>query len=175
MSPFEVSVHIFEEYEGLVSHRWLRRVAEHALAERPEGPHDKVSVVVAGDELVRTLNKRHRGLDENTDVLAFSFDHEGDYYGDRDQPSQQVEKVGFVLPPGQDGSLGEVVISYPQAQRQAGQSGHPIEKELAILLIHGILHLLGYDHRGHEEEKALKAIEARVLTQVWGGVKGLPS
>lgn len=178
MANTHISVQVFQEFEGLVSGPWLRHVAECALALEPERPSSRrigtptlmsegaVSLVIADDETVRDLNQRHRGLNENTDVLAFSFSHQGEYYGDGQPSSAWSEDVEFVMPPGDGLGLGEVIISYPQAVRQAWESERTTARELATLLAHGVLHLLGYDHMGSEEEAAMKAKEAEVLAQV---------
>ncbi len=168
VSTLDVSVQIQEGFDHLVSEQWLRRIAQDALAVGPAGTEDGASVVIADDEVVRDLNRRHRGLDENTDVLSFSFAHGGGYHGDRPPWPEPNEEIDFVLPPGQHACLGEVIISYPQAERQATCSGHSIEMELAILLVHGVLHLLGYGHEDPEEEAVMKRAEARVLAQVLG-------
>ncbi len=163
---FSISVQIFEEFDGLVSGEWLQRVAEFALASQHEGAHGKVSIVIADDGTVRDLNREHRGLDESTDVLSFAFTNQGEYYGEGERPSEWSEDIGFVMPPGEIAGLGEVIISYPQAARQAGEAGHSVRQELAHLLAHGILHLLGYDHMEPDEETVMKAGEATVLSRV---------
>lgn len=167
MSSFDISVQVDENFGDLVSDQWLEGTAQRVLALESPAPEAKVSVIVSSDQVVRDLNKRHRGLDENTDVLAFSFSHQGEYHGEHKPSPQPDERVNFVLPPGETESLGEVVISYPQAKRQAAQSGHPVLKELAILLTHGLLHLLGHDHAEPEKESVMRRIEAQVLAQVW--------
>jgi probable rRNA maturation factor len=102
--------------------RFLKRVARAA----PRTRATAVSLVLAGDTTLRRLNRDYRGKDAATDVLSF--------------PSG-----GERLP---DGSrpLGEIVISVAQAERQARALGHPLGRELRLLIIHGYLHLLGYDH-----------------------------
>ena len=166
--PRGVTIYIFDEFEGLVSENWLRSVAEFTLALDSEGSNKRngLGVVLADDGTVRDLNRRHRGLDETTDVLAFSFHHQGEYHGDEEAPSQWSQGVDFVTPPGEGAGLGEVVISYPRAARQAEASGYTVRQEVAHLLAHGVLHLLGYDHVERGEEAAMKAKEARVLAQV---------
>jgi len=163
-----VQVQVFGAFQGLVEVDWLRRAAESALAQGgglPEKAPDglALSVVVADDETVRDLNRRHRGLDETTDVLAFSFHHEGEYYGEG-RADLQIDD--FVLPPEEASGLGEVVISYPQASRQAESSGHSRERELAALLIHGVLHLLGHDHTDRSDEAVMRERERSALAQV---------
>ena len=167
MSRFQVNVHVYDGFADGVSASRLRQIAARALSVGRAGDESSLSVVVAGDEAVRGLNRQHRGLDETTDVLSFSFAHAGEYLGDPEPTAVVDDDIGFVLPPGQDATLGEVVISYPQAERQAAQSGHPVEKELAVLLTHGIMHLLGHDHEVPEEAAAMKRVERRVFERVW--------
>ena len=169
---FDVSVQTMEEGHDLPSEGWVEDVVVLALkaAEAPDG--SGVSVVFAGDDVVRDLNGEHRGLDETTDVLAFSFAHEGEYYGEPDDrtPVEEMpgleEMPGFALPPGHSEPLGEVIVSYPQAARQAADSGRTVQGELAALLVHGVLHLLGYDHMEPDDETVMKALETRVLADV---------
>ena len=130
-------------------------------------PHTHVSVVIADDQVVRELNRQHRGLDENTDVLSFSFTHEGEYYGEEDRSARETD-IDFVLPrtENDDASLGEIIISYPQTCRQAERDGHPVDRELTVLLVHGVLHLLGYDHEEPDDEAVMKAATARAMQQL---------
>ena len=167
--PFDVSVQTIEEGQELPPQNWTEAVVVRALstAEAPAG--SRVSVVFAGDDEVRDLNREHRGLDETTDVLAFSFAHEGEYYGEPDGRTPVEEMPGFALPPGHSEPLGEVIVSCPQAARQAAESGRTVQGELAALLVHGVLHLLGYDHMEPDDETVMKALETRILTDVPGG------
>ena len=171
-SPFTIKVQVHEEFHGLVSAGWIAGVVEEALLLGASAPDAEVGVVIAGDDVVRELNRQHRGLDENTDVLSFSFGHQGEYYGDRPQPSPPGVETEFVLPPGEDVTLGEVIVSLPQARRQADQYRRPIEEELTLLLAHGVLHLLGHDHQIAHEEAAMKGLEAQVLDRVMRGRGG---
>jgi probable rRNA maturation factor len=79
---------------------------------------------------------------------------------------QQSTDSDFVSPPDNITHLGEVIISYPQAVEQAKEQGHSTEQELALLIIHGILHLLGYDHEKPEEEARMRAREKELLENV---------
>lgn len=164
--PFDVSVQTIDEGHHLPPEDWVEDVVVLALkaADAPEG--GGVSVVFTGDDVVRELNREHRGLDETTDVLAFSFAHEGEYYGEPDERVPVDEMPGFTLPPGQPEPLGEVIMSYPQAVRQADAAGRAVREELAALLAHGILHLLGYDHVEPDDEAVMKALEDRILADV---------
>jgi probable rRNA maturation factor len=109
--------------------RWLVRVA-------PARAAGIVGVVLARDARVRALNRTYRGLDRATDVLAFPID--------RPRRRGRSHTTGPVLTP----YLGDVVIASGVARRQARAAGHPEATELRVLALHGLLHLLGYDHHG---------------------------
>ena len=150
MTP-QVSVQIFEEFSESVSPDWIDAVVAGVLSIEPEWSSERVSVVIADDESVADLNREHRGLDETTDVLSFSNRHSGRYYGEGDERETATNDMEFVLPPGHHTDLGEVIVSYPQVSRQAREAAHTVQKELAVMLAHGILHLLGYDHEREDE------------------------
>ena len=164
--PFDVSVQAIDEGHDLPQEVWVEGVVSLALkvAEAPVG--SGASVVFAGDDVVRELNREHRGLDETTDVLAFSFAHEGEYYGEPGVRTPVEELPRFALPPGQPEPLGAVIVSYPQAVRQADAAGGAVREELAALLVHGVLHLLGYDHMEPDDEAVMKGLECRILAGV---------
>ncbi len=167
MTDFRIDVQIFDEFANVVSECHVLEAVSSVLESESCEPHTHVSVVIADDEVVRELNRQHRGLDENTDVLSFSFTHEGEYYGEGERGARETD-VDFVLPPTQnDGvALGEIIISYPQTSLQAEQAGHPAVRELTVLLAHGILHLLGYDHEEPDDEVTMKEAEARAMQQL---------
>jgi len=99
----------------------------------------ELSVMLCGDPTIRALNRRYRGIDRPTDVLAFAM-REGEG-GDR-----------------AGGLLGDVVVSLDTARREARRKGHAIVLEVTILLAHGLLHLLGYDHQTRAEERRMGAL-----------------
>ena len=166
-----IRVQVFDEFSEACSESRLEKTAAQTLRSasearaRTDSPQSRLDVVVADDETVKRLNSEYRGLDQTTDVLAFSFQHEGEYMGD-DSPPASADDFDFILPPREETWLGEVIISYPQAVRQAGQSGRDAGHELTALLVHGILHLLGYDHVDPAEEAAMKALESLILDRV---------
>ena len=164
---YQIDVQVFEEFEQSVCSNMLVRTAERTLASEMREPSEAVSIVIADDATVRELNRTHRGLDENTDVLSFAFSHEGEYYGDDEPMSEWSKDTSFVMPPGDSAGLGEVIISYPQMARQAEEAGHSNERELVHLLTHGILHLLGYDHMETDDETIMNARETEIMAQVF--------
>ena len=159
-----ISIQVLDDFADLVNEIDLTEAVAAALVAGLAEDDVNVSVVIADDELVRELNDTHRGLDEHTDVLAFSFIHEGDYYGE--ERREVTEDMDFVLPPGESEPLGEVIVSYPQARRQADAAGHSLEQEMTVLLIHGTLHLLGHDHMEPDDEAIMKPLEAQALATV---------
>ena len=120
-------------------------MAGAALEREGLGPGE-LSVLITNDETVRRLNREYAGEDAPTDVLAFSL----------------TEGEEFALPDGVL-RLGEVIISYHTAQRQAAEAGRPVRDEVDHLLVHGILHLLGYDHAESKEEERMRARERELL------------
>jgi probable rRNA maturation factor len=131
--------------------RRLRLSRVHALAEnilRASGSaRTDLSLLLVGDRSMQRLNRRYRRKDRTTDVLAFPM------------RKQHVRPLSNLL--------GDVVISLPQAVRQARQAGHSLEHELTLLVIHGLLHLLGYDHeRSAREARRMSRRESLVLRRL---------
>ncbi|PKB58650.1 MAG: rRNA maturation RNase YbeY [SAR202 cluster bacterium Casp-Chloro-G2] len=127
----------------------------------------QLSLVITDDDTVRTLNAQYRGLDEVTDVLSFSADHPGHWEGEDEPPEvgtdEDLGSFDFIMPPGEPSPLGEVIVSYPQAKRQAEEQGAPLEHELALLVVHGVLHLTGHDHLEPDETALMQSKERAAL------------
>ncbi len=107
----------------------------------------EVSVLLVDDEQIQQLNLQYRKKNSPTDVLAFR---------QRDDDSPLFDSA----------ILGDIVISTPTAQRQAQEMGHSLERELKILLVHGLLHLLGYDHIEDKDAALMQPKEAELLSQI---------
>lgn len=155
----EISVLIDESLEGCLEADWLRGVAGQVLLAQGAGADTEVGLVITTQERIRQLNRDYRGRDEPTDVLSFSTGEE-----------TGADSPPFITPPDGVTRLGEVIISYPQAVVQAGEQQHSVEREVAILVIHGVLHLLGYDHEEPEMERSMRAREAEILERIEGGL-----
>ena len=119
----------------------LRKAAK--LYELPT--HCEVGITFVSDHKIRQINKQYRNKDEATDVISFALND-----GDTDPEQEQ-------------GLLGDIVISAERAYLQAKEYGHSPERELAYLLIHGFLHLLGYDHMQAEDKKIMRENEEYIL------------
>jgi probable rRNA maturation factor len=147
----EIEISVAEEFRGVVDEDRVRRATQAVLKAEGVVPPYEVGLVFTDSETVKQLNRDYRGVDEPTDVLAFNM------------LPQKAGDDSFVLPPDGVTRLGEIIISYPQAVEQAREQGHSPKKELALLVIHGILHLLGYDHVEPEEEAKMRAREKELL------------
>lgn len=152
----EINILIEDEFKGKVTKRWLSTVAEKVLTAEKTDDNVELGVLITTQEKVRSLNWTYRNKNEPTDVLSFFMIPE------KAQKELALADI-FVTPPDNVRHLGEVIISYPQAKVQAKEHKHTIKKEIAILLIHGVLHLLGYDHEEPVDVKIMKARESIIL------------
>ncbi len=111
-------------------------------------PDAELSILFTGDRAMRSLNRRYRGIDRTTDVLSFSH-REG-----------QFAEIRRDI-------LGDIVISVPTAARQARERNHSLGREIERLLVHGLLHLLGFDHeRGPAEACRMRRKEVRLCRRI---------
>jgi len=152
----EINVLIDEELKAKLEVSWLQSVAEKVLTALSASTNVELGLFITTGERVRQLNRDYRGRDEPTDVLAFSA---GEGVGNYPP---------FVQPPDGVLHLGEVIISYPQAVMQAEEYKHTIKEEILLLIIHGLLHLLGYEHDTPESELKMRAREEEVLSHIGG-------
>ncbi len=131
----------------------LARAATTTLEASGYELEGEVTIMVTTDEELRRLNRRYRRIDETTDVLSFAFE-EG-----QDAPNlPRDEEVAI--------PLGDVVISYPRAKEQAETLGHPLAQELAWLVVHGTLQLIGFHHDSPEDAEKMSAMESRILANL---------
>ena len=151
---------IDEGLEVSLEEGWLEGIAGRVLAAEEVGDNAELGLVIVSQDRMQRLNRDYTGRDEPTDVLAFSM------FGATAEAESEDGFPPFVTPPDGVLHLGEVVVSYAQAVEQAAQHQHSVKKEIALLVIHGVLHLLGYDHERPEEEHQMRAREAELLRQV---------
>ena len=153
-----------EEANEILSERQVK-IAERVLS-HCAGDHGYSNIVIVNEGTIRQLNMDHRGLDEVTDVLAFSMDHEGYFYGEDTEGRYERSHQEFVLPPGAHLHLGEVVICFSQAMKQARSFHISVEDEINKLVAHGFLHLMGYDHVEPEEEREMSLLQEKIVAEV---------
>jgi probable rRNA maturation factor len=140
---------------------WLRRIA-------PAAARGTVSIAIVSDARMRTLNRDYRGKDYATDVLSFSPDSSSPPRRTRTTRRKIGSASSAVSPVHR--FLGEVVIARGVARRQAREAGHSERDEVRLLALHGLLHLLGYDHE--RDDGRMQRVEAR-LRRKGGLLEGL--
>ena len=148
--PYDIDLQIDPAVQLDVAVSDLREMASAALAALGQSDDVEMAVIVTTDEGIRELNRGFRGIDEPTDVLSFA----------------SAEGPAFVLPAGLPPYLGDVIISQPTAERQAAERGGTLRDELALLLVHGCLHLLGHDHVTPEQREAMWALQSSILERL---------
>ena len=112
----------------------------------------EVSIALVDDDYIRQLNLQYRHIDRPTDVLSFAM-REG---------MEDQEEFDFY----EEELLGDVVVSLERARAQAAEYGHSFEREVGFLVVHGILHLLGYDHELDEERAVMRQKEEEILNSL---------
>ena len=157
----EINVLFDEVQEECLEADWLKGVVGKVLVAEDVDSRVELGLVIAGAERMRQLNLSYLGEDTPTDVLAFAM---------LPEPAGG-DLTPFVAPPDGIKHLGEVIIAYPQAVIQAEEHHHSVKREVAILVIHGVLHLLGYDHDKPEPEQEMRAREAEILNGIGGGLE----
>ena len=131
-----------EEDEGV---RSAVELAANAALKHENAESRFLSVVLTTDENIHEYNREYRSVDRTTEVLSFPAD-EGD---------------DLLAPP--DGFLGDIMISIPRAREQAKALGHSTEREILFLTVHGVLHLLGYDHMRPEDEQIMLPVQRSIV------------
>ena len=121
----------------------LERAARAALAHQKESPDVDLSIVLTDDARLHGLNRIYLGVDAPTDVLSFPASETDPETGAR--------------------YIGDILISIPYATRSAEKAGHPLESEVQLLVVHGVLHLLGHDHAQAKEKARMWKAQAEVL------------
>ncbi|HRF10282.1 MAG TPA: rRNA maturation RNase YbeY [Xanthobacteraceae bacterium] len=124
----------------------VRRAAEAAMLDE-SAPPSEISIVLSDNEHIRELNKHHRGMDKPTNVLSF--------------PAARMK-----TPAGTPRFLGDIVIAYETVEREASEEAKPFEDHLSHLVVHGVLHLLGYDHEDDEEAETMESHERQILAKL---------
>lgn len=145
-----IQITLHEPFEDQIDEVWLRDVALHLL-----GALDNpgvLEIVVTDDETIAQLNELYHGEHGPTDVLSFSAREETD--------------ETFVWPSEMQIPLGEIVICLPQAERQKRENDRTTEEEVAFLLVHGVLHLLGHDHIVQAERSAMQVQEKNLMERI---------
>jgi len=124
----------------------IERAAQAALAHQKDSLDANLSVVLTDNRRLHKLNRDYLGIDAPTDVLSFPASESDPDTGAR--------------------YLGDILISVPYARKGAKEAGHPLESELQLLVVHGVLHLLGHDHAKPKEKATMWKAQREILTQL---------
>ena len=128
-----------------------KRLLEKTLHHLNVGDDVIVSVSFVDNEFIHQMNRDYRHIDRPTDVISFAF-----LDGEADPLKLLKENTSPVC-------LGDIYISVEKARQQADEYGHPLRRELQFLFVHGLLHLLGFDHMTEEDEKVMFALQDEIL------------
>jgi probable rRNA maturation factor len=140
-----IELDIQQEVETPAGIEEALKLAAKAVLQHEKVSSGMVTILLTDDQNIQSLNRQFRAEDKATDVLSFSFGDEQMFLG-QDYPY-----------------LGDIAISVPYAHRQAEARGHDTTAELQLLTVHGILHLLGYDHGVEDEKRAMWSVQRKVL------------
>jgi len=131
-----------EEIDTTELEKVLEFACKHMKVDNP-----LLNVVIVDNKKIQEINKEYRGKDAVTDVISFAFEEVNDV---------EYDNVRF---------LGEIYISYERCKEQAKDFGHSVKREFCYLAVHGLLHLLGYDHMVEEDKKVMRALEEEILNE----------
>ena len=152
---------------GMSLESLVERAARAALiAAAPRVKAGEVSVVLASDERVQALNREWRGQDKPTNVLSFPGGDPDDFEEDEDEEededsSEEEDDADYDGPPPLQ--LGDVILAWPTVRREAEQQGKPVAAHMTHLVVHGVLHLLGFDHEEEEQAGIMEGLEVAIL------------
>ena len=141
-----INIAIAKKYKNLVDLEQLQLAAQTVLNILRPSVEYELTIAVEDDANVQKLNKQFRQIDSTTDVLSF-------------EANDLNPESGLLY-------IGDIIISYPKALSQSNAAGHPVLSELQLLVVHGLLHLLGYDHSESEEKEKMWAVQGNILAQL---------
>ncbi|HSN95544.1 MAG TPA: rRNA maturation RNase YbeY [Anaerolineaceae bacterium] len=139
-----LEISIPNRFRKQISLSGLQNAAEATLLACKRPVSDRIALRISTNRVLKEFNKRYRGMDEATDVLSF----ENEY----DDPENGTHV------------LGDILISFEKAQEQSSTGGYPVEDELEMLLVHGVLHLCGYDHGEKDAFAKMTHLQDKILT-----------
>ena len=142
-----MSIGIFNKTEEKIDKSFVRKVVKHTL-KKMEAEKSEVNIIFVGLEEIHEINKTYRNVDRPTDVISFALE-------DTEDVTVYEERV-----------LGDIYICLDKVHEQAKEYGHTEIRERAFLIVHGLLHLLGYDHMIKEEEKIMFGLQEEILNEM---------
>ena len=152
MPEWEITIDIDEKFAAEVAEETLTAAFSAVLGYAGIGKAG-AAIVVTDNDYVQRLNKEFRGVDAPTDVLSFAA-QEGEAL-DAEFAAEAAAEI--------ESYLGDLILAYPYAAAQAARYGYPMQSELQLLVVHGCLHLLGYDHDTDENQAEMWAAQHAIL------------
>lgn len=149
-----MSIEIVDELNYLqeADYQMIQSLIEQAATYLKLNPDFEVDISLVDNEQIQQLNATYRQIDRPTDVLSFALNDQG---ADEEDWMLELEEVSKFL--------GDIIISIPKAKEQAKEYNHSFERELGFLVVHGFLHLNGYDHETEKERQEMFAIQEEIL------------
>ena len=163
MHDFKINIQIQTRYQNKELESLLRQIALTTLSNFFQIQRNTLSIdiIISNDTLLHNLNQEFMGEDSTTDVLAFPAK------SSKSDPSYSVNsQIQLLSPDNNHIYLGEVYLSYPQAKKQAKQHHHSLDHEITSLIVHGILHILGFDHINIKENFEMEQATKFLLNQI---------
>ena len=165
LPPWRIDVSVRAGVKSPVSAAELARVATRALAAARAASPASLAIILSDDHELADLNVRHMGHEGPTDVLSFPMLPPSAFpaHTGQDPRARPVATTPFALPKGRRPHLGDIVVSVERAAVQAPAQGWSAADELRQLVVHGVLHVCGWDHARAGEREAMRALERAVL------------
>lgn len=133
---------------------WMEELLQFS-AKKLTVPEDaEISITVVGNQKIREINRDYRNKDAVTDVISFAQEDDEDIFMTMDLEDEEIPR-----------DLGDIFLSYDKAVEQAKDYGHSVDRELGFLLVHGFLHLNGYDHMTEADEKEMFSLQEEILRE----------
>lgn len=150
MQRHQITIQIDKHLKINIKAKWFREIILSIINLLYIKELIELSLFITTDDIISQINQQYRDKKGSTDVISFNM------------PVDENGNCKFILPPDNTLHLGEIVISYPQAAKQAEDQAIKIEAELTSLIIHGMLHLMGYDHIKLADRKLMNLLEKKI-------------
>lgn len=147
-----IQIDIFDDYNLLQAKEigLYQELVRFAAKKEVVKANAELSISFVSNEAIKQINRDYRDKDEVTDVISFAL---------QDHPDEKEIQIDKEMPL----ALGDIVISYDRAKEQAEEYGHSLKREIGFLIVHGFLHLLGYDHMNEADEKLMFSKQNEIL------------
>lgn len=133
---------------------WMEDLLQFSAAKLSIPETAEISITVVDNDKIREINREYRDKDAVTDVISFALEDDEDIFMALDMEEGDIPR-----------DLGDIFLSYDKAVEQAEEYGHSVDRELGFLLVHGFLHLNGYDHMTEADEKEMFSLQEEILSE----------